>query len=334
MRELNQIKTPRVRPAHRANGFTLVEMLLAVAIATIIITTVGGLLGQSLQAHDFVRNKNALYQEARFAMQRMTDAVSGTRRLLIPLAENPVTAWSESVREFPPRAAFPNETAVLAVTLDPALDRDEDGWADANNDKDFLDINGNTVPDAGEERTDEDWPNDANNDNSAGIDGIDDDNDGSVDEGSPNDDDEDGASTEDPVDGIDNDGDGSIDEDADDDMNQDGFAGTGGTGDNKDDDEDGIVDEDWLDTVVYYQSSNNALCTSKSCLIERLPNLNPVDGRDFSERPIAENVSLFRMERMVRGNRRTDLVEITLELTDDAGESVRFTTQVRAGGPS
>ena len=64
-------------------------MLLALAIATILIAAMAGVLGQTLKAHDSVRGKNALYQDARFAMQRMVDAVSGTRRLLIPCNRRP-----------------------------------------------------------------------------------------------------------------------------------------------------------------------------------------------------------------------------------------------------
>ncbi len=311
------------------------EVLLALAIAVVLVGAMAGVLGQTLKTQDMVRDKNALYQEARFAMQRMVNAVGGTRLLLIPLGENPATAWPESVREYPPRVAFPNETAVLAVTLDPTLDQDQDGWADANNDKDFLDINGNTIRDAGEpERIDEDWPKDTNNDGDQGIRGIDDNNNGAIDDG-PNgdaDDDEDGLDGEDPVDGIDNDGDGSVDEDPSGDMNQDGFAGTGGAGKKNDDDEDGKNNEDWLDSVVFFQSNDPALCATNSCLVERLPNLNPVDGQDYSERSIAENLSVFRVERFPDGVKRAVLVNISLQLTNAAGESVNFTTQVRAGG--
>lgn len=320
---------------HRSKGFTLVELLLALAIAVVIVGAMAGVLGQTLETQKMVRDKNALYQEARFAMQRMVNAVGGTRLLLIPLGENPATAWPESVREYPPRAAFPNETAVLAVTLDPTLDHDQDGWADANNDKDFLDINGNTIRDAGEpERIDEDWPKDTNNDGKQGVRGIDDNNNGAVDDGGggKNDDDEDGLDREDPVDGKDNDGDGSVDEDPGSDMNQDGFAGTGGTGKKNDDDEDGKSNEDWLDSVVFFQSGDKNLCSSSSCLVERAPNLNPKDGKDYSERSIAENVSVFRLERLPNGVKRAVVVTISLELTNAAGESVSFSTRVRAGG--
>ena len=73
---------------------------------------------------------------------------------------------------------------------------------------------------------DEDLPNDNQHDFQPGIMLIDDDGDGSIDEGSGwAEDDEDGLNNEDPLDGVDNDGDGSIDEDAPSDNNGDGCPG-------------------------------------------------------------------------------------------------------------
>lgn len=88
--------------------------------------------------------------------------MSRTRWLVLPLAENPNTPWSESDRD----------PGVLAVTLDPTLDSDGDGIMDADNDGDGL--------------IDEDIPEDNNFDWAAGILGIDD-GDGEVDEHAPDD---------------------------------------------------------------------------------------------------------------------------------------------------
>lgn len=313
-----------------AAGFTLTEVLVTVAILALILVGIAGVLEQALRAESATRERNDLTRQARFAMDRMTAAVSGTRLLMLPLSENPGTAWSESVRE----------PGVLAVTLDPTLDRDGDGWADANNDKDFLDLNQNATRDPGEpERIDEDLDNDATNDAKPGIAFIDDDGDGAVDEGNSADDDEDGVfSNEDWLNGSDDDGDGTVDEDFDKEMNFDGAPGVAGVDDDldglidegmpsmvDDDDEDGAKSEDWLDVVVYFLSG--------STLIERMPNVNPGDGNDFSERVIAENVASFRVERVPQGAGRAVLVDITLSLSGETA-NVELHTRVRVGAGS
>jgi prepilin-type N-terminal cleavage/methylation domain-containing protein len=290
------------------SGFTLIELLLALSLGALVLTAVGAVVGQALQARAAVAARNELARQARFALARMTAAVEGTTRLLVPLAENPATAWSEAVRD----------PGVLAVTLDPRLDRNGDGFADADNDKDG--------------RVDEDSSADATNDAKSGILGIDDDGDGLVDEGAADDNDEDGATGEDIIDGLDNDGDGSVDEDTRADMNGDNQPGIAGVDDDGDgsvdeggvanDDEDSKNDEDWLDPVVYRLNGMT--------LVERMPNLNPASGADFTERPLAENVSAFRVQRVPGA--RAVLVAITLELTSPGGEIASLSTRVRVGG--
>jgi len=300
---------------HSVRGFTLLEAVLALAIAAILFGALAGVTGQSLQALTLVREHAALNEDARFAMERMVTAVSGTSRLLLPLAENPATPHSEAVRD------------VLAVALPPALDRDQDGFADADNDRDG--------------RVDEDPPGDLTRDGANGIVGIDDDGDGAVDEGGTNpdgnysDDDEDGSFDEDPVNGIDDDADGSVDEDPGGDSNGDGQPGVAGVDDDADgstdegpqtdNDEDGSNNDDAVETVAFFLNGTT--------LVERQPNLDPSNGLDFTERPIAENVSDFRVERLAPGpNDRAVLVEITLQLAAASGETVDLTTRVRVGG--
>jgi hypothetical protein len=192
---------------------------------------------------------------------------------------------------------------------------------------------------------DEDLPNDNQHDFFPGIMLIDDDGDGTVDEGTGwADDDEDGAENEDPLDGIDNDGDGSIDEDPATDNNGDGCSGLCGVDDDADgsidessaddDDEDGNTFDDPYDPVVFYLQSGS--------LVERMPAPwdtdgisvpdGPVDGRDYIESVIAENVTRFRVERLDDGN-VVEVIELTLELTSPlTGESVSLQSQVRVGG--
>lgn len=307
-------------------GFTLVELLVSLAIAALLLTAMTGLVNAVYESRDDTRLQNDATGDARFAMQRMVTAVLGTDRLMLPLADNPNTNWREHLREQTVPASAPEgdstlATAVLAVTLDPSLDIDADGFDDADNDKDG--------------RVDEDPTDDATNDLAAGLVGIDDDGDGAVDEGSiiP-DDDEDGSDDEDAVNGLDDDGDGSTDEDAPHDIESDGQPGIAGFDDDgdgtvdeghqHDDDEDGVRDEDWLDPVVFFLNG--------STLIERRPNLNPADGTDYTEYAIADNVARFRVERIPDTGKRAVLVDITLEIQRSDGQAVSLNTRVRAGG--
>lgn len=320
-------------------GLSLLELLISLAIAALIMAGLAGIVNQTLNIEDVVRQRNDLTQQARFAMQRMVTAIHGTQRLLLPLADNPATNWRENVREetvpaSPPEGSSIRATAVLALTLSPLQDRDGDGFMDADNDKDGL--------------IDEDIGFDNNADHASGIAGIDDDGDGLIDESSVEDDDEDqdnvGTKDEDPINGLDDDGDGSIDEDAGADMNGDlqpGSATVDDDGDGltdesnkEDDDEDednrGTKDEDWFDSMVFSLNAGK--------LIERQPafsDLNgdsKIDGADFTESTIAEKVTRFRVERIPQGGYRAMLLDITLELTGASGESVRLNTRVRVGG--
>lgn len=318
---------PPYRKAQR--GFTLVEMLVSLIIAALLLTAMTGLVNAVYESRNDTGMANDATRDARFAMQRMVTAVLGTERLMLPLADNVNTNWREHVREqtvpaSPPEGDSALATAVLAVTLDPDLDIDADGFADSDNDEDG--------------RTDEDIGNDNTADGASGIIGIDDDGDGLVDEPEPGsidkDNDEDGFPTEDHIDGVDNDGDGRIDEDIQQDMNRDNAPGIVGfdddgdgsvdEGQNKDDDEDGSNNEDWYDPVVFFLNG--------ATLIERRPNLNPADGTDFSEHVIAENVSRFRVERIPDTGKRAVLVDITLEVQRADGEIVSLNTRVRVGG--
>jgi prepilin-type N-terminal cleavage/methylation domain-containing protein len=311
--------------ALKQQGLSLLEVLIAVAIASVLLAAITRVVGTALNTERGIRMQNDTLQQARFAMQRMVNAVSNTRRLMIPLGENPVTVWKESERN------------VLAVTLGPTLDRDKDGWADANNDKDYLDVNKDFLRNTGEpERIDEDLANDNTSDGMPGIIDIDDDGDGSIDEGGAIDDiddDEDGSGDEEMLDGLDNDSDGSIDEDMQLDMNKDiaagiksvddDFDGSIDEGFNDDDDEDGLRGEDWLDPVVYYLNG--------STLMERMPNINPTSGTDYTAYPIADNVAQLLVKRIMGGNGTTALVDITLTLSPSGAEPVTLNTRIGVG---
>ena len=364
----------RVRRAHHSlnsnvihhrskqTGVTLIELIITIAIAAVIIAALSGTVNVALQSEGEVRERNDLMQQARFAMLRMVTTVRDTRRLILPLADNPATDWREHVREQTVPASTPEgsstlATAVLAVTLPANIDRDDDGWADANNDKDYMDLNNNGTQDAGEfERIDEDPPGDLTFDGQSGIILIDDDGDGLVDElqttpapdgkmgPDGDDDDEDDVANEDPWNGIDDDGDGVVDEDTKKDVSHDGLPGIGGVDDDfdgaidestdkNDDDEDGTSNEDWLDPVVYYLNGSQ--------LIERLPAFSDINGdsvvtgADFTESVIADNVTLFRVERIPLGGDRTLRVDLKLVLENpDSGKTIELQAQVRVGSGS
>jgi prepilin-type N-terminal cleavage/methylation domain-containing protein len=324
------------RPCPTSRGFTLIELLIAVALAGLLLAATSDLVNNALGTDEVIAERNQLLRDARFAMDRMVRVSGESRRLLLPLADNPNTNWPENIREetvpaSPPVGASTLATAVLAVTLPAYIYLDADGcpYADADRDGSI----------------DEDLPNDSHHDFAPGISLIDDDGDGSVDDGTSwAEDDEDGSENEDPVDGVDNDGDGSIDEDPASDNNGDACPGICGVDDDSDsniddgagddDDEDGGTFDDPYDPVVFYLDG--------STLMERMPVPwnedgisvpdGPVDGRDFVASTIADNVTRFRVERIAAASGTPQLVSIELELTGPTGTVVNLETRVRVGG--
>ncbi|MGB5335126.1 MAG: prepilin-type N-terminal cleavage/methylation domain-containing protein [Woeseiaceae bacterium] len=315
------------------SAFTLIELLIAIALAALILVSLTGLVKNALGNDALVQEQNQLTRDARFAMDRMSRAISDTRYLILPMPDKPDTDWRENVREetvpaSPPEGSSSKATAVLALSLSIDVDLDADGFPDADNDRDG--------------RIDEDYPADIAYDFDPGIHLIDDGGDGFVDEGFSDADDDErlNSGDEDPINGVDDDGDGVVDEDPGADMNGDGAPGIAGVdddadgqideGDANDDDEDGLVDEDWLDAVVFYLQGD--------ALIERHPvpwdeSANGfISGRDYIETVIAENVTLFRVERPVPGSPNEQLVSLTLELTGPSGQTVSLDARVRVGG--
>lgn len=322
--------------AQKYRGFTYVEILLALAIAALLMAGLGGVVGQALQIRDDAHERNELSRQAGFAMQRMARAISHTRRLLLPLNDNPNTNWPEHIREqtIPPSAPVGDSTkatAVLALTLPVDVDLDANGIPDADND--------------GDGRVDEDLGADNNFDGAPGIALIDDNGDGRIDDSSAGnpfvDNDEDDLSGDETKNGMDDDADGSVDEDLTPDMNGDGQRGVAGIDDNgdgvidqgdaKDDDEDGRLDEDWYDSLVYYLDNG--------VLKEHMPvpwdtnGDSQVTGADFVISELAEQVSRFRVERSQQSGGRWQLIDLTLELTSPvSGEVISLNTRVRVGG--
>ena len=320
-------------PRPSQSGVTLIELVITVAIGSLIVAGLSGIVSATFRSKQSVIEHNELTRQAGFAMERIVRTVSHSTRLTVPQADNPGTNWREHVREqtvpaSPPEGSSTNATAVLAVGLPLYVDLNFDGVPDADND--------------GDGRIDEDAPADRNYDFAPGLWFIDDDGDGSIDEGSfsTSDDDEQGGSNEDRLDLGDNDGDGRIDEDPGADMNGDGCPGICGVDDDgdslvdegsfawDDDDEDSSTDEDWYDPVVFYLDNGT--------LKQRIPvpwdetGASGITGRDFVVADLADNVTLLRFER-VPGSRYV-LVDIRLVLSGSGGESVDLATRVRLGG--
>jgi len=87
-----------------------------------------------------------------------------------------------------------------------------------------------------------------------------------------------------------------------------------------------------LNTQINLKVIGFVFFLSGTTLVERMPELDPIDGLDFDERTIAENVSDFRVERLAPGpNDRAVLIDITLQLSTASGETVDLTTRVRVG---
>ncbi len=319
----------------RQIGFVLIELLVALMIASLVVGALAAIASQARASAERTRVREALMYDATFAMRHIVDAVQNTDRLMVPLADNVATTWREHVREQTVPASAPEPgstraTAVLAVTLDPSADLDGDGFPDADNDRDG--------------RIDEDPPADSSYDNAPGIFGIDDNGDGTVDEniGTANADDDEtnGVVDEDPLGGGDDDGDGIPDEDPGADANGDGAPGVAGVDDDgdglfdegsvTDDDEDGFSDEDWWDAVVFYLNGDQLMQRIAVPWDEDAS--GGVDGRDYVETPLADNVTRLRFERVPRGGRRADLVDITVELTGADGVMASLNTRVRVGG--
>lgn len=309
---------------HTHVGFTLIEVLISMAIAAMLIVSLMQIINPALDAREHSQAEISALNDARFAMQQMRNVIGKSNTLFIPKPDNPGTVWNESVRD------------VLAISMPHSLDRDKDGWADGNNDKDFLDLNQNGTRDVGEpERIDEDFYDDWFNNGVSGIYGIDDNGDGTADNGQgKNDDDEDGVNNEDNINGIDDDGDGAIDEDTKKDVNDDGESGVKGVDDDldgnidednkNDNDEDGSVGEDWYDPIVFYITGTS--------LMQRIPNLDPIDGTDFSDYIIAENVTAFSVERQIGTDAKTILLNITLTVNMDNGKPKTVSALIRLGG--
>jgi prepilin-type N-terminal cleavage/methylation domain-containing protein len=273
-------------------GLTLVELLISMGIMGIIATAAIPLLSSSLEVYSSGTAKSQLYQEGFRAIERMTAGAKKTTFLIVPNGHNP----TRTILAFS-RLVNSDNDFYFEDPLFPRIDEDPN---------DYFDFGG--------------W----------GIQGVDIDGDGSVNEGNWTDDDEDASVQEEIFDGLDNDGDGSIDEEVAEDLNFDTKPGLLGIDDDDDgqvdemanpnydadDDEDGSINEEKVLFAVYsYDSATNTLAE-----IHSLPN----SGITHAPRMVlSDHVTNF--EAFFEAPER---IRITLELTGDEGESLTFTEYV------
>jgi prepilin-type N-terminal cleavage/methylation domain-containing protein len=250
-------------------GLTLVELLISITIISLIAGVSTQMIGGALDSWQHNKGKETLLNTARLAMERMVSGVRNTTWVLLPLKISDPTDPG-----YPTSSYYPRD--ILAFSG--MIDNDGDGLVD------------------------EDPYNDIHWNNKSGIKGIDDNNDGLVDNGFAGaDDDEDGIKNEDPIDGIDNDGDGRVDED----------PGNAFYSSADNDDGDGPWNEDMFDPVVYYLNETD--------LRERHDEYNFTISDDV----LAENVTdLTVLRRYVNGN---TMIDIYLKL-DNGSESVELST--------
>ena len=291
----SQHRDPRPPDFSGASGFTIIELLVSLAIVGVLLAALSGVIQKAYDQWNYSRARSELLYQGNFAMDMMVTAIAETNRLLIPLRDNPATVHDESLRD------------ILAITINPLLDSDGDGFFDADNDHDGL--------------VDEDIPADNNLDYKPGIRDIDDDGDGSVDESlSLYDNDENGIPGDDRLDGVDNDGDSSVDEDIpwDNDAYVVGYS-------NMDNDGDGLENEDWLDPVVFLVSGDG------TSLIQRKPVVNWPDGSKTNDLVIAQAdmVALSVQRLPMESGDRHEQVAITLQLESTAGGTLILQSQVR-----
>ena len=272
-------------------GLSLIELLVASAIMALIAGSLSVLAGVALRQLADGSARLGLEREGLVIMERMASRVRTSSYVPIPNAHQ-------------------TNRTLLAVS------------AMVNNDNDFY-FGDPLFPrideDLGRYLMDSGW----------GLCYVDDDGDGVADDGQTVDDDEDGASNEEILDGLDNDNDGNIDEDLGDDQTQDGMAGIAsmdddgdGSADNnqkEDNDEDGAKGEDRLDGLLY--SWNREDQSLHEILLDPVWSLS----RPLADTVLSTNVIAFAASYRRPGPQNdSPLIDISLTLRRGDGTAVLF----------
>ena len=276
------------------NGLTLVELLVTIAIVGIIAGAAIPLLSASLDANNQGTSRSRLYHEGLLAMERMTTNARNTTYVQIPNNHSPT-------RNMLAVANMVNEDNDFYFG-DPLFPRVDEDYAES-----FM------------------WTG-------WGIEGLDDDGDGIIDEGFWRDDDEDGVYDEEILDGQDNDGDGNIDEDLGVDSTQDGATGIQGMDDDgdggidesfppnplADGDEDGSKDEEYVTFFLYTHDS------ATNTLREIVPSHDNGVYIPVYTKILSTHVTGFTTTYYPPDATNHPRISISLTLTGDDGESVQF----------
>jgi prepilin-type N-terminal cleavage/methylation domain-containing protein len=272
-------------------GLTLVEILVAMVILSIIALAAMPMLSTSIEAHNKGMTRSRLYHEGLLIIERITTGLKKTTILLVPnnhTKSRDILAYSRLVNT--------DNDFYFGDPLFPRADEDPD-----------VEFSGGSY----------------------GVKGVDEDGDGLTDEESWDDEDEDGSTQEDFLNGLDDDGDGNIDEEAVSEYNQDnmpGFEGIDDDGDGavdedanqpEDDDEDGTSDEEEILFVVYTFDSANSTLTEIYSDAESGIN-DPAPKKILSDR-----VTNFEAKYLDPTN-----IKITLRLQGEDGENIEFVEHV------
>ncbi len=283
-----------VRTLDNTSGMTLVELILATVIISLVIGVFTYSLGTSLESWGVIEKENDLMRTGQHALNRMARAVRNTNRVLVPLNANPsrdvlaVAAMIDNEAFIEPDNRA-DEDLAADMTLDGAA-----GIIGVDDDGDSLVDEGLATDDDEDGLVDEDP-----------LDGIDNDGDGDIDEDVPDDMNADGTSG---LIDVDDDGDGFIDE---------------SPAENDDEDQVMMADvanEDPIDPVVFYLAGSQLM-------ERRTDETTPLSFEDYIVNTLAENVILFQVDRLTGAGGET-LIEIQLTLDDGLGNEVQLTTRV------
>ena len=104
-------------------GFTLIELVITTVIGVLVIAGLNGVVRTTLETQAVLEERIELMQQADFAIQRIVSTVSNSRRLLLPLSDNPNTNWPEHIREqtVPPSPPIGSSTLATARKMTPCL---------------------------------------------------------------------------------------------------------------------------------------------------------------------------------------------------------------------
>lgn len=253
----------------RTRGFTLLELLIVLAIGSGLLTGVAYLLNLGIRTHNSGVAEAEARQTLEFALQEIGRALRETQDVLVPNTHDMDRNDNDPAKN------------LLVVSLSPVLDANNDGFFDADNDRDGVvdwQVRQFAVGVARQFplRSAVNLPRDMTNDNRTGVRGIDDDGDDNVDEAqcSAN------------------------------------YSNDETTCDYNWNYE---YSADWLDAVVFMVRASSGV----NYLVQRQPAPLGANGQAWTNHALARNVTVFTVKRITSGVDR-ELVEVKLCVAVDA----------------